>query len=104
MSEKDLSELIELSHAIGRHPSRMALWDEGACAMKSGGRLLVSRRGAYLAALTAGDMVELDAAKTTEFMALEAVSEEAMQEAQTGDGHVEAIARRHPFCVSIQPR
>jgi len=86
MPETDLSELIELSHAIGRHPSRMVLWDEGACAVKSGGRLLVSRRGAYLAALTEGDMVELDAAKTAELVALDAVTDDAMEEVQTGTG------------------
>jgi len=86
MSEQDLSELIELSHAIGRHPSRMVLWDEGACAMKSGDRLTVSRRGAYLTSLTAGDMVELDATKTTGFMALEAMTDDLMEEAQTGAG------------------
>jgi rhamnose utilization protein RhaD (predicted bifunctional aldolase and dehydrogenase) len=86
MSETDLTELIELSHAIGRHPSRMVLWDEGACAMNSGGKLFVSRRGAYLTALTPGDMVEMDLAKVTGMVSLDAVKEEQIAEAQAGAG------------------
>ena len=82
----DLSELIELSHTVGRHPSRMALWDEGACAMKSGGSLFVSRRGAYLTALTAGDMVEMDVEKTAGLLALETLSEEQLADVQTSPG------------------
>jgi ribulose-5-phosphate 4-epimerase/fuculose-1-phosphate aldolase len=62
----------------------MVLWDEGACAMKSGANMLVSRRGAYLAALTAGDLVEMDLAKTAELISLENVVDETIEEVQTG--------------------
>ena len=114
MPDQDLSELIELSHAIGRHPSRMVLWDEGACAMKSGDRLAVSRRGAYLTSLAAADMVEMDVAKTTGFMALEAVSDDLLEEALSGDGTVkpslDAILfaylfslDENKFAVHVQP-
>jgi rhamnose utilization protein RhaD (predicted bifunctional aldolase and dehydrogenase) len=84
MSVTDPAELIELSHTLGRHPSRMVLWEEGACAMKSETSMLVSRRGAYLAALTGGDLVELDLAKTAELIALDAASDETMEEVQIG--------------------
>jgi len=62
----------------------MVLWDEGACAVRSGANLMVSRRGAYLTALTAGDMVEMDLVKTTELMSLDAVSDEDLAEVQVG--------------------
>lgn len=86
MSNLDPSELIELSHAIGRHPSRMVLWDEGACAMKKGDKILVSRRGAYLSALTIGDLVEMDITKTADIISQDAVSMDAIEEAQTSPG------------------
>lgn len=82
MSDADLAELIELSHTVGRHPSRMVLWEEGGCAVKSGDRFFVSRRGAYLTALTSGDLVELDHARTTELVSLETLADEAMEDVQ----------------------
>jgi rhamnose utilization protein RhaD (predicted bifunctional aldolase and dehydrogenase) len=63
----------------------MVLWDEGSCAMRSGAQLFVSRRGAYLAAMTAGDMVAMDLAKTASLVSLDTLSEEALAEAQGGE-------------------
>jgi rhamnose utilization protein RhaD (predicted bifunctional aldolase and dehydrogenase) len=62
----------------------MVLWDEGACAVRSGTKLFVSKRGAYFTALTAGDMVEMDLAGTAELILLENVSEEALAGVQGG--------------------
>lgn len=115
MMDEPLSELIDLSHAIGQHPSRMALWHEGACAMKiSGGGLAVSRRGAHLAALTAGDVVRMDLEKTAELILLDTVSEETIAEVQSAPGaaspSLDAILfawllslDENKFAVHVQP-
>ena len=114
MSDKDLSELIELSHTLGRHPSRMVLWDEGSCAVRSGPELFVSRRGAYVAALTAGDMVGMDLAKTAELVSLENLPEDALADARSGGGSLnpsmDAILYAYlfsldetKFAVHVQP-
>lgn len=87
MSDEILPELIELSHAVGRHPSRMAIWHEGACAAKTwDGYFFVSRRGANLSELAAADLVKMNLEKTAALISQETVSEETFAELQTGPG------------------
>lgn len=65
MADPLIDELLALARALGTHPARVAIWDEGALAVQvSRERLLVTRRGACLATLERDDLVPMDPAKT----------------------------------------
>ena len=67
MADPLIDELLALGRALGTHPARVAIWEEGALAVRvSRERLLVTRRGACLATLEREDLVPLDPAKMCE--------------------------------------
>lgn len=73
------AELLELAHTLGGHPSRMAIWHEGSCALKASGKsFLVSVRGANLSSLGERDVVEMDLPKMTDLLTAETVSDEEL--------------------------
>jgi len=78
------SELLELAHWVGNHPSRLALGSEGSvAAMLPNGTFAVSAAHASLARLESCSLVEFDLAKTQALLALEEVTAEKLAEAQT---------------------
>jgi rhamnose utilization protein RhaD (predicted bifunctional aldolase and dehydrogenase) len=82
MPAKEITSLLELAHALGEHPSRLTICDEGACAAKlPGGRFAVSTRGANLSKLDAEDLLELDIEKVRALSDGDIVSEEVIHEA-----------------------
>jgi rhamnose utilization protein RhaD (predicted bifunctional aldolase and dehydrogenase) len=63
MADMGYAFIVELAHAFGSHPLKLAIWSEGSCALKHAeGRFLVTRAGANLARLTETDIVEVDLA------------------------------------------
>ena len=105
MADTKLSELIEIARALGRHPLRLALWNEGSCAVKnSAGRLFVSRRGAQMAVLAETDLVELDPDRLLEFFSLDAVTEDIFVEAlkQPAQGPPSLDAILYAFLLNLE--
>jgi ribulose-5-phosphate 4-epimerase/fuculose-1-phosphate aldolase len=87
MRASAISGLIELAHALGEHPSRVTIWNEGSCAAKtSGDRFAVTTRGAGLASLAEDDLVELDVEKVRALSGGETVGDEEIELALVGDG------------------
>jgi len=79
MPQSLFDELPELAHALGTHPSRLVIWNEGSCAVKtSDGSYRVTVAGANLATLKPVESVEFDLAKMTGFVTAEAASEEEL--------------------------
>lgn len=80
----NVAELIKLSHALGKHPGRVTLWNEGSVALKlSDEEFLVSRRGAHLAKLGEADLVRVDMGRALALTTLDEVSGEAFADAKT---------------------
>lgn len=97
-------ELLELAHALGNHPLRLALPGEGSCAMKlSDQQFLVSARGANLSALTETDLAALDLAKMAELSVPDSVSEEDIAEAQANENSIDPSldAALHAYLFSF---
>jgi len=68
MADPLIDELLALARALGSHPTRPAIWDEGSLAVQvSRERLIVTRRGAGLTDLEREDLVPLEPAKMCEF-------------------------------------
>ena len=87
MSEDLFDKLPELAHALGTHPSRLAIWNEGSCAVKtSTARFRVTAAGANLAALETSGIVGFDLEKTTALLALDTVPEEEFTAARINPG------------------
>lgn len=83
MSSSLFDELPELAHKLGAHPSRLVIWNEGSCAVKtSPTRYRVTIAGTNLAVLKPSDSVELDLAKMTDLVAADAVGEEELTPAR----------------------
>jgi ribulose-5-phosphate 4-epimerase/fuculose-1-phosphate aldolase len=74
MAESLINEILELGHALGKHPGGLVLAEEGAMAARiTDTRIAVTRRGAHLAELTAGDLVHYDLAKLGAVIGMEPV-------------------------------
>lgn len=87
MPDSSSHDLSELARAIGTHPSRLTIWNEGSCAIKtSATRYYVTAAGANLAALKAGDSVEFDLTKMTDLLSADTVSEEEFSAARVNPG------------------
>src|SRR5438105_1876499 len=87
-----INDLIALAHALGAHPARLAIWEEGAVAAKvSDARLVVTRREASLAQLEPGDLVHLDHARMLELASADSVSADELAQAQINP-HAEVAA------------
>lgn len=70
MADPLIDEFLALARALGTHPGRVAIWEEGSLAVRvSRERLIVTRRGACLAELGREDLVPLDAGKMCELAA-----------------------------------
>ena len=83
MSENISHDLPELARILGAHPARLAIWNEGSCAVKtSGNGYRVTTAGAHLAGLTPSETVDLDLAKMTELLAADAAGEEELAAAR----------------------
>lgn len=77
MADPLINELIELAHAVGEHPARLAVWEEGALGLRvNGTRGVVTRRDACLARLEREDLVAFDLEKMTALAAAETVNAE----------------------------
>src|SRR5438105_15906065 len=83
MADPLINDFIELARLLGEHPARLAIWEEGALALKvNGAHFVVTRRGASLATLERDDLVYLDHAKMIELAAADAVSAEDLAAAR----------------------
>lgn len=92
-----MTEFSTLARALGEHPSRLVLWDEGALAMRlSDERYVVTRRGARLAKLKPGDMVHLDLAKMAALAVADVITPEELESAQFGPGKDEGDESAEP--------
>jgi rhamnose utilization protein RhaD (predicted bifunctional aldolase and dehydrogenase) len=87
MRSSAITELLGLAHALGDHPSRMTIWNEGACAAKvADDRFVVSARGASLSALVSDDLIELDLEKVRALSAAETPPDEEVALALAAGG------------------
>src|SRR5579862_8652936 len=87
MAQNKRGDLIALARGLGEHSSRLTLWSEGSCAVRTGAdKFLVSTRGAKLSRLTDAEVVEVSVQKLLDLIATETPTEEAVTEAFTGDG------------------
>ena len=81
MSEPN--DLSKMAHTLGAHPARLAIWNEGSCAVKiNDNRFCVSVAGANLATLQPSDSVEFDLEKMTALLAPETLDEEMLAAAR----------------------
>ena len=88
MADLLINETLTLGQTLGKHPGRLVLPEEGAVASRlTETRLAVSRRGAHLAELEAGDVVHYDLARLGEILAMEPVLPEDLAGAQLHAGH-----------------
>ena len=88
-----INDTLTLAQSLGTHPARLILAEEGSLAARiTDTRMVVSRRGAHLAALTAADLVHFDLQKLTEVLAMEPVLPEDIAGAQL---HAEFGAEPH---------
>ena len=72
-----------MAHTLGVHPARLAIWNEGSCAVKTNGtRFCVSVAGANLGTLKPSDSVEFDLEKMTALLAAETLDEEELAAAR----------------------
>ena len=79
----EIHDLPKLAHTLGAHPARLAIWNEGSCAVKhSATGFRVSVAGSTLGTLKSSEVVEFDLEKMTPFLAAEVVSDEELAEAQ----------------------
>lgn len=93
MADPLINEIVTLGQALGRHPSRLVLPEEGALALRiTDNRLAVSRRGAQLAEVTSADFVHLDLQRVNEVIAQDPVLPEDLAAAQM---HAEFGAEPH---------
>ena len=82
MQPAAIEELLDLSCQAGSHPMRLAIWNEGSCALRiSEQHLLVSREGANLATLRREDLVELDLQKLNALSATDHCTEQQLADA-----------------------
>jgi len=78
-----IHDLPELAHVLGAHPARLAIWNEGSCAVKlSETSFCVSAAGAALSSLKSSDLVEFDLVKMTGLLAAEIVTDEELADAR----------------------
>jgi ribulose-5-phosphate 4-epimerase/fuculose-1-phosphate aldolase len=88
-----LNDTLTLGQSLGNHPARLILAEEGSLAARiTDTRIVVSRKGAHLAALTAADLVHFDLQKLNEVIAMEPVLPEDIAGAQL---HAEFGAEPH---------
>jgi ribulose-5-phosphate 4-epimerase/fuculose-1-phosphate aldolase len=78
-----IDETLTLGLALGLHPGRLVLPDEGAVACRvTDARVVISRRGAHLAELQPADLLHLDLDQMNDVMAHEPVLPEELAAAQ----------------------
>jgi rhamnose utilization protein RhaD (predicted bifunctional aldolase and dehydrogenase) len=83
MPQTLFDELPELARTLGAHPSRLVIWNEGSCAVKTSAHSYrVTVAGANLAGLKRSDSVEFDLAKMTELVAADLTGEEELAAAR----------------------
>jgi ribulose-5-phosphate 4-epimerase/fuculose-1-phosphate aldolase len=83
MADSLINETLALGHSLGNHPARLILAEEGSLASRiTDTRIAVTRRGAHLAELAAGDLVHFDLARLSDVIALEPVLPEDLAGAQ----------------------
>jgi ribulose-5-phosphate 4-epimerase/fuculose-1-phosphate aldolase len=93
MADSLINEILALGHSLGNHPARLVLAEEGSLAGRiTETRVAVTRRGAHLAQLEAGDLVHFDLPKLTDIIAHEPVLAEDIAAAQL---HAEFGAEVH---------
>ena len=74
MADPLITDLLSLGISLGAHPGQLALAEEGAVASRvTDSRMVVSRRGASLAELQAGDLVHLDFPRMEEIISQDTV-------------------------------
>jgi len=87
MSEISSHDLPELAHTLGVHPSRLVIWNEGSCAVKTSATCYrVTVAGANLASLKPSESVELDLAKMTDLLAGDTAGDEELSTARISPG------------------
>jgi ribulose-5-phosphate 4-epimerase/fuculose-1-phosphate aldolase len=78
-----INDTLTLGQALGTHPARLILAEEGSMAARlTDTRIAVTRRGAHLAALTAADLVHFDLQRLNDVIAMEPVLPEDIAGAQ----------------------
>ena len=83
MADLLLNETITLGRAIGNHPARLVLADEGSIASRvTDTRIVVTRRGAHLAELDTADLIHFDLERLNAVIAMEPVLPEDIAGAQ----------------------
>jgi len=83
MADPLINEILTLGQALGSHPARLILAEEGSLASRvTESRVAVSRRGAHLAHLLASDVVHLDLKRINEIIAQDPVLPEDLAGAQ----------------------
>jgi ribulose-5-phosphate 4-epimerase/fuculose-1-phosphate aldolase len=93
MADPLINEILTLGQTLGRHPSRLVLADEGALAARvTDTRVAITRRGAHLAEVQAGDFVHLDLQRICEVIAHDPVLPEDLAATQL---HAEFGAQPH---------
>ncbi|MGA3170040.1 MAG: class II aldolase/adducin family protein [Chthoniobacteraceae bacterium] len=93
MADPLINEIVTLGQSLGRHPGRIVLEDEGSLAARvTDSRAVVTRRGAHLAELQAGDFIHMDLGRMNEVMAHDPVLPEDLATAQL---HAEHGAEPH---------
>jgi len=83
MADPLINEILTLGQSIGRHPGRLVLAEEGALAARvTDNRIAVTRKGASLAELQAGDFVHFDLQRINEVIAHDPVLPEDLAATQ----------------------
>ena len=93
MADSIITEILTLGQTLGNHPARLILAEEGSLAARiTDTRIVVTRRGAHLAALATADLVHFDLQKLNDVIALEPVLPEDITGARL---HAEFGAEPH---------
>jgi ribulose-5-phosphate 4-epimerase/fuculose-1-phosphate aldolase len=93
MADSLIIEILTLAQALGNHPARLILAEEGSLAARfTDTRIAVTRRGAHLAVLQAADFVHFDLERLYEIIAVDPVLAEDIAGAQL---HAEYGAEPH---------
>jgi ribulose-5-phosphate 4-epimerase/fuculose-1-phosphate aldolase len=83
MADSLINETLALGGLLGRHPGRLILAEEGAVASRlTDTRIAVTRRGAHIAELKAGDLLHYDLKRLSDILVMEPVLPEDLAGAQ----------------------